>query len=229
MRMDEVLDGRDHSAFAAAWLETARRRLVHPASGLLVSSFHYDGTALDGPEGSSIWMVAHMLEVVDPAFARDQYERAKKELGRAVCGFGYAAEWPASWRGEPDVDSGPRSSRAARRCRGTRAAPGRERARRPRTPSPRPRAASARARARGGSSPSCGRRPRPDHRRASPRARRPPRRRRAAGAAVRRRASAPAGGPPRSRGSSGAPSRGTRGSGRAARRPSRAPSTRRGR
>src|SRR6185437_13014071 len=44
---------------------------------------------------------------VDPAFAEDQYRRAKKELGRTVLGFGYAREWPASRPGATDVDSGP--------------------------------------------------------------------------------------------------------------------------
>ena len=37
----------------------------------------------------------------------DQYRRARKELGRSVLGFGYAKEWPASWKGPADVDSGP--------------------------------------------------------------------------------------------------------------------------
>src|SRR5205807_348885 len=40
-------------------------------------------------------------------FARDQYQRARKELGRTVCGFGYAREWPGSWQGPMDIDSGP--------------------------------------------------------------------------------------------------------------------------
>ena len=56
---------------------------------------------------TSIWLVAHCLAVLDPAFARDQYDRARRELGANVLGFGYAKEWPASWRGEVDIDSGP--------------------------------------------------------------------------------------------------------------------------
>ena len=52
-------------------------------------------------------MVAHCLQVVDAAFARDQYERARKELGRTLLGFGYGREWPASWNGPMDIDSGP--------------------------------------------------------------------------------------------------------------------------
>ena len=39
--------------------------------------------------------------------AADQYRRARKELGRELLGFGYAREWPVSWVGQEDVDSGP--------------------------------------------------------------------------------------------------------------------------
>jgi hypothetical protein len=52
-------------------------------------------------------MSAHCLDLVDPAFAADQYRRAKRELGRSVFGFGYAREWPEAWVGAMDVDSGP--------------------------------------------------------------------------------------------------------------------------
>ena len=63
-----------------------------------------------GPHGShrsTIWMVAHILQFVDPQFAQDQYRRARKELGRTTLGFSYAHEWPVSWEGQPDIDSGP--------------------------------------------------------------------------------------------------------------------------
>jgi len=51
--------------------------------------------------------VAHCLQVLDPEFARDQYDRARRELGQLHCGFGSAREWPASWHGPADIDSGP--------------------------------------------------------------------------------------------------------------------------
>lgn len=106
IRISDFLDGTDHSAFIRTWLETAKAKLVHPETGLLVSSYKLDGTHLDGPEGSSIWMAAHMLQLVDPAFAADQYQRARQELGVTVAGFGYSREWPRSWKGPLDVDSG---------------------------------------------------------------------------------------------------------------------------
>ena len=105
-KMADRLDGTDHSALCKRWIQIAREKLIHKETGLLVSSFETDGTPLDGPEGSTIWMVVHCLQVVDETFARDQYQRARKELGRIVLGFGYGTEWPASWQGPRDIDSG---------------------------------------------------------------------------------------------------------------------------
>ena len=105
-KMADRLDGTDHSALCQKWIALARERLVDKATGLLVSSYMIDGTTLDGPEGSTIWMVAHCLKAVDESFARDQYERARRELGRITLGFGYGVEWPASWQGPRDIDSG---------------------------------------------------------------------------------------------------------------------------
>ena len=107
IRMTDYLDGSDHSGLIRDWLAMARQRLVHPETGLLWSSFTADRQVLDGPEGSSIWMIAHCLQFVDEDFARDQYARARKELGVTTLGFGYAHEWPASWKGNADIDSGP--------------------------------------------------------------------------------------------------------------------------
>ena len=107
IRLADHLDGTDHSEFLRDWVETAKQKLVHQETGLLVSSYTLNGQHMDGPEGSSIWMAAHCLRIVDEQFARDQYARARRELGRSVLGFGYAREWPACWAGARDVDSGP--------------------------------------------------------------------------------------------------------------------------
>ena len=107
MHLADLLDGTDHSAFIRRWIETAKKRLTHRETGLLVSSYTVDGQHLDGPEGSTIWMVAHCLSLFDEEYAADQYARARRELGRSVLGFGYAREWPESWPGPIDVDSGP--------------------------------------------------------------------------------------------------------------------------
>ena len=106
LRIADVLDGSDHSALIREWIRTAKEKLVEPETGILVSEYTVGGSPMDGPEGSSIWMVAHCLRFVDPAFAEDQYRRAKKHLGRFFVGFGFSREWPATQRNVLDVDSG---------------------------------------------------------------------------------------------------------------------------
>ena len=103
----DFLDGTDHSQFVRRWVATAKQKLTDPATGLLVSAYTVSGRHLEGPEGSSIWMAVHCLGVIDQAFAADQYRRAKQQLSGRVLGFGYAREWPRSWLGGMDVDSGP--------------------------------------------------------------------------------------------------------------------------
>ena len=107
IRISDVLNGTDHSVFLRQWLDVAKGKLVDERTGLLISSFSFEGIPYDGPEGSSIWMVAHCLQVIDKAFAADQYRRARSELAVNTLGFGYAREWPATWRGPMDIDSGP--------------------------------------------------------------------------------------------------------------------------
>ena len=108
--MGDALDGTDHDAFLKSWVQTAKAELLEPSTGILISAFGVDGTpspAAFGPEGSTIWMAAHMLEIVDPEFARDQYDRARQALGRSFLGFGYSREWPRGLEGSMDIDSGP--------------------------------------------------------------------------------------------------------------------------
>jgi hypothetical protein len=107
IKIADYLDGADHSKLIRDWIAMAKQKLVDPKSGLLISSFTTHGAPLAGPEGSSIWMVAHSLQLLDEDFARDQYQRARKGLGAVTLGFGYAHEWPESWKGEANIDSGP--------------------------------------------------------------------------------------------------------------------------
>jgi len=107
VRMHEVLDGADHEAFISDWLDAIRTHLVHEDTGMLVAAFTVDGQTLHGPEGTTIWLVAHCLKLVDPEFAQRQYELARRELGRDVLGFGYSREWAPGHRGHLDIDSGP--------------------------------------------------------------------------------------------------------------------------
>ncbi len=107
VKIADVAGGTDHGDFIAAWLKVVGERLVDPRTGILVSRFGYsDGAHWEGPEGSTIWMVAHCLEILDEKMAREQYERARTELGGSLAGFGYSREWPRSWEGGGDVDAG---------------------------------------------------------------------------------------------------------------------------
>jgi hypothetical protein len=106
IRLADREDGTDHGELLRAWVATAKEKLVEPRTGLLVSSYHLDGRWGDGPEGSSIWLSAHMLQLIDPAFARDQYERAHALLGFSFVGFGFSREWPHAAPGHVDIDSG---------------------------------------------------------------------------------------------------------------------------
>lgn len=106
IRVADFLNGSDHSVFFREWVAMAKKQLIHPNTGLLVSSFTTDARHLDGPEGSSIWMAAHCLRLVDEEFALDQYRRARRELGAMLCGFAWSREWPKSWTGPTDIDSG---------------------------------------------------------------------------------------------------------------------------
>jgi hypothetical protein len=107
LRLHDHVEGSDHAELARGWVEMAKRELVDADTGLLVSAFRMDGAHLDGPEGSSIWLAATNLALVDPDFADQQYALAREELGASLMGLGYAREWPASWQGHTDVDSGP--------------------------------------------------------------------------------------------------------------------------
>ncbi|MDQ3338240.1 MAG: hypothetical protein M4D80_24000 [Myxococcota bacterium] len=108
VRIDDVVDGAPdrHAALFARWVANAKR-LVDPKTGLLPAKTSYRGDVLEGPEGSTLWLVTAMLQLVDDELARDQYERARAELRGGALGFGWAREWPASWPGRDDVDSGP--------------------------------------------------------------------------------------------------------------------------
>ena len=57
-------------------------------------------------KASSIWLSAHCLSLIDEEFAADQYRRAER-TGADGAWVRVREEWPASWKGPTDVDSGP--------------------------------------------------------------------------------------------------------------------------
>ncbi|MBX2801832.1 MAG: hypothetical protein KTR31_29405 [Myxococcales bacterium] len=106
IHLADVLDGTDHSAVIRSWLARTPS-LMEPVSGLLGSEFTWSGEMLDGPEGSSLWLVAINLLLLDETLAEEQYTKARSDLMRAPLGFGYAREWGSGWQGPVDIDSGP--------------------------------------------------------------------------------------------------------------------------
>lgn len=108
VRMADALDGpsADHRARIDAWTAGALA-LREPGTGLLGSSYTWTGAPLDGPEGSTVWLVATNLQLLDPALAASQYTLARDALVHRFAGLGWASEWGDGWRGPVDVDSGP--------------------------------------------------------------------------------------------------------------------------
>jgi hypothetical protein len=107
VRLADCLDGTDHSQFLRQWLDVAKQKLMDNQTGLLITSYTTAGQPLKGPEGSSIWMVAHCLRLLDDGFARDQYQRARKEFGRTLAGFAWSSKCPASGKGPLNTDAHP--------------------------------------------------------------------------------------------------------------------------
>jgi hypothetical protein len=107
IKMHDVIENQDHHAFFQRWITQAKSELIHKPTGMLISSFCWNGAHGDGPEGTSLWLAAHMLQIIDADFAREQYVLGRKALARTCLGFGYASEWPSGHAGASDIDSGP--------------------------------------------------------------------------------------------------------------------------
>ncbi len=96
-----------HRELFTRWIASARKHVIDPATGMFASKTGLDGSVREGPEGSTIWLTATMLRIVDDELARDQYRRARTALGRNFAGFAWAREWPPHTDASDDVDSGP--------------------------------------------------------------------------------------------------------------------------
>ena len=106
IRMADHVTGDNHTSLLQLWLSMAKERLIDPATGMLISSYTTKCDPLDGPEGSSFWFAVHALRLVDEDFAAQQYRLGRNHLRRSLCGFAWSREWPASWKGSNDIDSG---------------------------------------------------------------------------------------------------------------------------
>lgn len=107
LRLSDEILGADHRALARRWVASARASFTDRRTGLLVASHSLEGVTSDGVEGSSAWMTAHALLLVDPVLAEEQWTLAREALVRRPLGFAYAREWPAETSTRVDIDSGP--------------------------------------------------------------------------------------------------------------------------
>jgi hypothetical protein len=101
---DEMTSSRSHADTLSTYLAN---RPIESESGMMQSEYTTTGSPLDGPEGSSLFLIATLLERVAPGLGAKQYALARKSLLRSLLGFGYSREWAPGVQGVMDVDSGP--------------------------------------------------------------------------------------------------------------------------
>lgn len=104
LQLDMRTSSRSHAA-ALNRHHTTTAALVEPETGMLQSEYTYAGRPMDGPEGSSIYLVTTLLKRTHPTLGAAQYALARTHLLRSFLGFGYSREWAGE--GRMDVDSGP--------------------------------------------------------------------------------------------------------------------------
>jgi hypothetical protein len=108
LRLHDRLTTPAYGATVIRWLAQAKAR-ADPGTGLLPHRVDaLDGTALEGPRGTSQSIVNRFLVDVDPEFARDQYLRFRDAFVTTPLGLAPGVrEYPAGADGPGDVDSGP--------------------------------------------------------------------------------------------------------------------------
>jgi hypothetical protein len=84
-----------------------RQVAVDPTTGLLIQALQENGRPADRARGSGSTLGAFFLGHGLPAFARELYASAKRELAVDVFGFGAMREYPRGQSGSGDIDSGP--------------------------------------------------------------------------------------------------------------------------
>ncbi|OGF50845.1 MAG: hypothetical protein A2044_08400, partial [Candidatus Firestonebacteria bacterium GWA2_43_8] len=70
LKIGDYIDKTDYSKHARKWLEMAKAKLLHKATGMFVSGYKDDAYALHGPEGSTLWLLTHFLRFQDSALAK---------------------------------------------------------------------------------------------------------------------------------------------------------------
>ncbi|MFI1936192.1 hypothetical protein ACH44C_03185 [Streptomyces purpureus] len=108
LRLHDTLRPDRFTGTVDRWLTETRRRL-DPRTGLLPHRVDAaTGTPAEVARGTSQSMIQRFLVDIDPAFARDQYQRFRDQYVGTLLGLGPAVrEYPDGMDGPADVDSGP--------------------------------------------------------------------------------------------------------------------------
>lgn len=105
-RASELLEYAEGEIAVTRWRAEATRWL-DPDLGLLPHQVGTDGSALEGPRGSSQALIQVFWPDIDPAGADTSWERFEETFLTSVAGLRGVREYPEGRSGRGDVDSGP--------------------------------------------------------------------------------------------------------------------------
>ena len=88
------------------WVKNVKGRLDLQTK-MIPHKVNLDGTAVDGPRGSSISLIIRLLAEIEPDFAREQYGLYKEKFVTTTFGLPSVREYPKGQSGMGDIDSGP--------------------------------------------------------------------------------------------------------------------------
>lgn len=91
----------------ANWVASMRKYYTDPSSGLICAYINpAEKRPASGPRGVGVMFAFPFLIEVDPVFAREQFDVAKKVLVGEALGMTAVREFPEGQKGTADVDSG---------------------------------------------------------------------------------------------------------------------------
>lgn len=99
---------RDATKVTGRFVQSVKAHYLDKQTGLIATYVDADAKRINqGPRGISVMYALHFLRDFDPAFAEDQYARAKQHFVRSVLGLAAVREFPEGSKEKGDVDSGP--------------------------------------------------------------------------------------------------------------------------
>lgn len=102
-----VTDEKRYQATIEDWLADSRAALDSDTGLIGHTASLPNGDSTSTARATSQVIILRMLPDIDPAFAREQYERFRERFGRNFFGVPSILEYPSGVTGSGDVDSGP--------------------------------------------------------------------------------------------------------------------------